>query len=311
MQAVMNNQRPLVSIICPTYNHGKFIAQTLDGFLTQQTNFTFEIIVHDDASTDDTVAIIKQYEAKHPHLFANIYQTENQLSKDIASVTKITFAAARGKYIALCEGDDYWNDPDKLQKQIDFLEQNDAYTACCSNVFELRGTDEIKIEGGKKTIQYRDLARGNCIYTNTVMFRNIIAIPDWFSKCSMCDWILWLLLSKKGDIYQFPEQMAVYRMHNSGIWVAKGKEKNLKDMIAAYDILLLKFENRFKKPLKQGAAQYYDQLLSILCEKKSKEIFYWSSKAFFFDLDIRRFKFLVKYFINILLMKPALSSPVS
>jgi glycosyltransferase involved in cell wall biosynthesis len=306
----MSNQLPLVSVICPTYNHEKFISQALNGFVIQQTTFPFEIIVHDDASTDGTVNIVKEYEAKYPHFFANIYQTENQLSKDIASVTKITFAAARGKYIAICEGDDYWKDPDKLQKQIDFLEQNDTYTACCSNVFELRGTDEIKIEGGKKTIQYRDLARGNCIYTNTVVFRNIISIPDWFSKCTMCDWILWLLLSKKGDIYQFPEQMAVYRMHNSGIWVAKGKEKNLKDLISVYEILLENVEIEFRKPLKQGASQYFDQLLSILSEKKSKEIFYWSNKAFLFDFNIRRFKFLVKYFRNILLMKPVLSQPV-
>src|SRR3712207_1644926 len=102
----MRPEFPTVSIICPTYNHEKFIAHALDGFVMQKTTFSFEIIVHDDASTDNTAVIIKEYEAKYPHLFANIYQRENQFSKLIGNIARITFAAARGKYIALCEGDD-------------------------------------------------------------------------------------------------------------------------------------------------------------------------------------------------------------
>ena len=115
---------PLVSIICPTFNHEEYIRKTLYSFLSQKTNFSFEIIVHDDASTDKTLEIVKEFELNYPNLFNNIYQTDNQFSKDPSSVSRIMFAKAKGKYIALCEGDDYWIDPYKLQKQVDFLEKN-------------------------------------------------------------------------------------------------------------------------------------------------------------------------------------------
>ena len=117
---------PLVSISCITYNHAPFIRECFEGFLMQKTDFEFEILVHDDASNDGTAEIIKEYEQKYPHLFRVIYQTENQYSKGIRGMmARFNFPRARGKYIALCEGDDYWTDPYKLQKQVDFLEGNE------------------------------------------------------------------------------------------------------------------------------------------------------------------------------------------
>ncbi|GHV23843.1 hypothetical protein AGMMS49959_18350 [Planctomycetales bacterium] len=127
---------PLVSIICPTYNHAKFIRQCLDGFVMQKTNFPVEVLIHDDASTDGTADIIREYEQKYPDLIKPIYQTENQWSKNRLNVSKICcemYCNSQSKYIASCEGDDYWTDPSKLQKQIDFLENNDNYSICfCS-----------------------------------------------------------------------------------------------------------------------------------------------------------------------------------
>lgn len=121
----------LVSIDCSTYNHEQYISQALNGFLKQKTNFHFEIIVHDDASTDNTAKIIKKYQSQFPYLFRCIYQSENQYSKNEKNIWgDITFPLARGKYIALCEGDDYWTDPFKLQKQVDFLENNKDYSIC-------------------------------------------------------------------------------------------------------------------------------------------------------------------------------------
>ena len=118
---------PLVSVVCTTYNHEKYIRQCLDGFVMQKTTFPIEIIVHDDASTDDTVRIVREYEEKHPNLFNNIYRTENWYSQG-KNIWGYLFAQkARGKYIALCEGDDYWIDPYKLQKQVDFLEGHPEY----------------------------------------------------------------------------------------------------------------------------------------------------------------------------------------
>ena len=109
---------PLVSVICTIYNHRPFIEQAIESFLMQQTNFPFEIILHDDASTDGTSDIIRTYAAKHPDLIVPVIQTENQYSKGVMPLGQSAISYARGKYVAWCEGDDYWIDPLKLQKQI-------------------------------------------------------------------------------------------------------------------------------------------------------------------------------------------------
>ncbi|MDR0745463.1 MAG: glycosyltransferase [Mediterranea sp.] len=123
----------LVSISCVTYNHEAYIRDCIDGFLMQKTNFKFEILIHDDASTDGTAGIIREYERKYPGLIKPIYQVENQYSQGI-NPGRINSDRAIGKYIAYCEGDDYWTDPLKLQKQADFLENNPEYGLVCTNV---------------------------------------------------------------------------------------------------------------------------------------------------------------------------------
>lgn len=120
---------PLVSIQCAAYNHEPYIEQSLEGFVMQETSFPFEVIVHDDASTDGTADIIRKYESRFPDIIKPIYETENQFSK--GTVEQIMDKACRGKYIALCEGDDWWTDKSKLQKQIEFLETHPNISACC------------------------------------------------------------------------------------------------------------------------------------------------------------------------------------
>ena len=123
----------MVTIRCLTYNHEPYIRQCLEGFVMQKTNFRFEAIVHDDASTDGTADIIREYAAKYPDIIKPIYETENQYSKHDGSLRRIMNAQMHGKYVALCEGDDYWVDPLKLQKQVDFLEANPEYGMCYTN----------------------------------------------------------------------------------------------------------------------------------------------------------------------------------
>ena len=105
--------RPLVSIDCITYNHEAYISQALDGFLMQKTKFLFEVLIHDDLSTDGTADIIRKYEKKYPLIIKPIYQTVNQFSKGVEISKKFQFPRAQGKYIAICEGDDYWTNPNK------------------------------------------------------------------------------------------------------------------------------------------------------------------------------------------------------
>ena len=122
---------PLVSICCITYNHAQFIRKCLDGFLMQQTDFPIEILIHDDCSTDGTTEIIREYEAKYPELIFPLYEEENQYQHGkAAEIDFYNYRRARGKYIAYCEGDDYWTDPLKLQKQVDFMETNPEYSVC-------------------------------------------------------------------------------------------------------------------------------------------------------------------------------------
>lgn len=130
----LDTEHPLVSIKCLTFNHEKYIAQTLDGFLIQETDFPFTICIHDDASTDGTADIIREYEKKYPLIFRALCQTENQWSKHDGSLTRAANSLLKGKYVAECEGDDYWTSPNKLQMQADFLEANADYFAIGHNV---------------------------------------------------------------------------------------------------------------------------------------------------------------------------------
>lgn len=122
-----------VSIICAVYNHERYIRTALESFVSQKTTFPYEIIVHDDASTDESARIIQEYAECYPHLIKAILQTENQVSQHVSPVRDIMIPQAKGKYIALCEGDDYWTDNDKLQKQFNYMESHPDCTFCFTN----------------------------------------------------------------------------------------------------------------------------------------------------------------------------------
>lgn len=128
-----------VSVFCLAYNHEKYIRQTLEGFVLQKTNFNYEVIIHDDASSDNTPQIIKEYSEKYPEIIKPIYQTENQYSKGIEIISSIMFPVSKGKYLAFCEGDDYWNDPLKIQKQYDALE---AHSECSMSTHKVQCCNE-------------------------------------------------------------------------------------------------------------------------------------------------------------------------
>lgn len=221
----MNNTIPLVSICCTTYNHVNYIRQCLDGFVMQKTNFPIEILIHDDASTDGTQDIIRGYEAKYPNIIKPIYQKENQYSKGVKVSLVYNYSRAKGKYIALCEGDDYWTDPYKLQKQVDFLESHPDYVMC-SHRFDQYYEDGHRLEKEKDdTFQGADYDLQNLIggkwltQTLTVMYRRSALDLKQYERYGMSmDIILFYELLKHGKGYCFPEAMGVYRYHNGGVW---------------------------------------------------------------------------------------------
>jgi glycosyltransferase involved in cell wall biosynthesis len=216
---------PLVSICCITYNHEKFIEDSLEGFLIQETDFPFEILIHDDASTDKTASIIREYEKKYPDVIKAIYQKENQYSKGIKPSVKFNYPRAKGKYIALCEGDDYWIDPLKLQKQVAFLEANPEYVMCYHNakiidengdlISQSKLPNELKRDFSKK-----ELIQGKMILTLTICFRNILRkYPDEIYKVLNGDKFLTSLLGNFGKGKYMPDiDDAVYRKQPGAIW---------------------------------------------------------------------------------------------
>lgn len=250
----------LVSIDCSTFNHENFISQALDSFLMQKTTFPFEIIVHDDASTDKTPEIIKEYEKKFPNLFVCIYQKENQFSKKGINIwADITFPKARGKYIALCEGDDYWTDPYKLQKQVDFLEANPEYVLSAHRykIFDEEKNYYSDDYGAKlfkdNTIGF-DITIDNLFdpwltKTLTVVFRrdeldlSIVKHYNYFRDTHL---IFHLIMKGKGYVHNFFG--GVYRLHENGIHGKVDNFKKIKTYYLIYKELYLR--NKDKKALK-------------------------------------------------------------
>ncbi len=232
---------PLVSICCITFNQQAYINQTIDGILKQNTSFPVEIIVHDDASTDDTSDIIKEYVKKFPKIIIPIFQKENLWSKGIRASPNYVWPLAKGKYIALCEGDDYWTDPYKLQKQVDFLEANPDFGICFHNVAQLNTFNEEKnniIPGVKKDSVYtmEDYILSNRTATCSLVFKKELLgeIPSWFYKVPFGDLALILLVmhnsNKKGMVLK--DTMGVYRIHENGIHGSYHKSN--KSLIKAY-----------------------------------------------------------------------------
>lgn len=221
----MDNQEVLVTIRCCAYNHERFIRQCLEGFVMQKADFRFEAIVHDDASTDNTAAIIREYAEKYPDIIKPIYETENQYSKHDGSLTRIMNAHTRGKYVAICEGDDYWTDPYKLQKQVDFLESHPDYVMCSSRFDKYWQESGVLEEDPDKDFEGADYDLQNLIggkwltQTLTVMYRRSALDLKHYARYGMSlDMILFYELLKHGKGYCFPEVMGVYRYHEGGVW---------------------------------------------------------------------------------------------
>ena len=223
-----NGEIPLVSISCITYNHEPYIVQALNGFLMQKTSFPFEILIHDDASTDRTADIIREYEAKFPKLIKPIYQKENQYSKGNRSIlASFVYPRAKGKYIALCEGDDYWIDENKLQMQVDFLENNPEYTMCFHGAIEHFENKTIKDKEFSK-IENRDYTSKEIfnrwiIPTASVVLRKVIIDNEFYnnlrsdSNLLFGDTPLFLTATKFGKVYGFSSVMSVYRRQENGV----------------------------------------------------------------------------------------------
>lgn len=222
------NDQVMVSVICNAYNHEKYIAQTLDGFVMQKTDFPFEILVHDDASTDKTADVIREYEAKYPQLIKPVYQTENQYSKKRSVTREFQYPRVQGKYIAFCEGDDYWTDPHKLQKQVKVLEAHPEVDMCAHRVAASRDEKIVRMYPSEKdahfTAEQVILGGGEFVGTNTLMFRTSLLGSHFdFIRLFSLDYVLQISGSLRGGMLYLGDCMSVYRQMTAGSWTTRMK----------------------------------------------------------------------------------------
>lgn len=225
------SQQPLLSIVCPTYNHEAFLAQTLDGFLSQRTTFPFEILVNEDASTDGTAKILASYVERYPGIIRPIYHQVNQFQQGKACTPGL-FKEARGRYIAFCEGDDYWTDPYKLQIQVDFLENHHDFVITYHDamIFDLNGERGIQLQGKlRRDASALELQKGRPISTLTVCFRNVFhELPQELLHAPLGDMCWWSLLGAHGK-GKFLGQIkpAAYRVHPGGVFSMRSNKRKL------------------------------------------------------------------------------------
>lgn len=212
---------PIVSVICTVYKHRRYLRQCLDGFVMQKVSFPFEVLVNDDCSPDNSADIIREYENEYPGLFHCVFQSENQYSKGVSPLTEILLPMAKGAYIALCEGDDYWTDPYKLQKQVDFMDNNPDYIACFHNT-RIQYKDGIalfnSLDENHDPSTEDIIKRRWFISTPSLLFRNVLhSFPKWKKDVVNEDFMLELMLARDGKFHYLDDVMAVYRQEGTGI----------------------------------------------------------------------------------------------
>ncbi len=229
--------KPLVSVIVITYNHEEYISECIRGILAQKVNFQIEIIIGDDCSTDETRTYIKKEIKKNQDPFKkiNLLFHKKNLSSPHNIAGKLNwmacYHASQGKYIALCDGDDFWTDPEKLYKQVGFLEKNPQFNICHHEVDVFyEDIQELKPDSiTKKMRQHthlQDLVSGNFIHTpSAVLKKEIEILPQWFEQTYHGDYTIYVLNALKGDIWGLREKMAVYRVHAQGAMQLNKKNK--------------------------------------------------------------------------------------
>jgi glycosyltransferase involved in cell wall biosynthesis len=241
---VMNNLNPFVVVWMVAYNQEKYVDKAVESIMMQQTNFEYLLIIGEDCSTDNTRKLCEIQKEKYGNKIQLLLNEKNLGSMDNALNVYEKCFQSNAKYIALCEGDDYWTDPHKLQKQVDFLETHPDYAICfhAVNILEdgkLRPS-ELNWSDKEATYSILDLANSNLMHTPSVVFRNglIDKFPEWYQESPVGDYVLHLLNAKKGLIKYLPEVMAVYRVHEGGTWSQRRMDEVYLRSIALLDLLM-------------------------------------------------------------------------
>lgn len=272
---------PLVSVCCIVYNHEKYLHDCLDGILMQNTSFDYDIIIHDDASTDSSAVIIREYCAKYPNLIKPILQPENQYSQG-KRILPILFKQVDGVYIALCEGDDYWTDPYKLQKEVDVLEKDKTLIGVFTNSMTVDKQGNVleerceKIYPGNKQGRYtlHDFFQSAPSYpTATVVFRYIHG-PEICAKMNhtyskyLGDWTLWAILHSYGDFYYLDEVTSAYRINPTSLTHTVDRVGRAKASFSICKSLSEVLPAEYRKYLKKDGWMFFSVFMAYRKERK-------------------------------------------
>jgi len=268
---------PLVSVITSTYQHAPYIKDCIEGVLMQKTTFPIEYIIGEDFSTDGTREIVFEYAKKYPNIIRVITADYNVGGK---SNSRRCHGACRGKYIALCEGDDYWIDPHKLQKQVDSLERHSDCMLCFHGA-------RISKEGGsgspsfylthkpKEFVSMEEILNNNFIANASVVYRREILekLPDWMERFIFADWMRNLVCAQYGKIIYIDEVMSIYRVHPGGVW--SSQHNSIKGKVNIYTENLEFYE---------AAANYLDKKYLCIIDKKRVNL-YLAIASNYYKLD--------------------------
>ncbi len=267
-------KNPLLSICCITYNHEQFIGQAIESFLMQECNFEFEIVLGEDCSTDKTREILLDYAGKFPDKI-KLVLPEHNLGPAGNFIN--TFKNCSGKYIAFCEGDDYWTDKNKLQFQVDFLVHNPDFSTCFHTVYELRNAklklSEVEYSKNDGIYSLEDFALRSFIFTLSIVFRNNLKseFPVWFKECALPDFALHMLNGQFGKFKGFNKPMAVYRRHDGGVFSMKPLEHKVAAIEQTIDILQQHFPESIGSILKMQKQNLYEHLIRFYYFEKENE----------------------------------------
>ena len=266
---------PVVSICIISFNQAAYIRQAIDSVIAQKINFSVEIVIADDFSSDGTREIVFEYQQKHPEII-KVLPREKNLGP-AKNFIELMYAAT-GKYIAYLEGDDYWTLDTKLQQQVDFLEQHPDFVICFTDAHETFSEDindpRNYLSGGSGLMTettINELIFRNYIQTCTVVFKNKLfdKFPDWYTGLKMGDWPLHLLNAAHGKIKYLPFASAVHRNHSSGVWSSQHVLDRINNTLKAYDVLAANTDFYKLSNFNKSKSNLY--LLSVKYHLKEKE----------------------------------------
>lgn len=265
----LEKQSLTVSVCMIAYNHESYIEQAVEGVLMQKTNFPVVLIVGEDCSTDGTRAILCRYADRYPDRIRLLLPAHNQ---GLILNFYNTVRSCHGKYVALCDSDDFWTDPYKLQKQVEYLEAHPECAICHHPALIYKTGDQTfqkpRYRYAKPIAGLEDLLLHSLLQTSTVMFRNglIKEFPDFYFKTIFNDWTLHILNAQHGKIGFIDETMAVYRAHPDGIWTSRSNLNKCHTMVDFYFLLQSYFGAKYTHIIEQGLSREYVYLSAIYAD---------------------------------------------